>query len=185
MPSVVRGLRDTLCSISSSAFLIPEQGRKYNIGGEYMAFCFPRTEAPDRYCRYREETGEQSGERLGEAAERISTALLTLTRQGGTGNFMLVGAGDDYVQFLGRRGDPEIECELACPAMEDGCDPRPGKLAWLAKSGFTWGEDYLTCKYRIGGERSAWEVAQCTVLLLRSLYGFTPETRVQIKLVLE
>jgi hypothetical protein len=143
-------------------------------------FCFPKAEAPGLSPDMRR---ERRGELLGDAAEEISAALLTLTRQGGNGNFMMVGAGEDYVQFLGRRGDPDVACEIAVPV--NACETRNPKLTWLAESGFMDSGDLLTCNYYVAGERTAWEAAQQTVLLLRCLNGFTPDTRVQIKLVLE
>jgi hypothetical protein len=117
---------------------------------------------------------------LREVGERISKSLLMLTCEGGAGNFMIVGAEDNCLQFSGRRGGTEVECEIAVGEVAGR------KLDWLDGLGFTaLAGGRLSRNFALTDDKCARELAQLAVLVMEAIYGLRPESRVQIKLVLE
>jgi len=127
--------------------------------------------------------------KLADSAAEISSGLLDITREGGPGNFLVVSAGDIYVQFAGSPGNSQVVCESISNEY------LPKKLKMTAESidhlksfGFTLGGDEIVNFSRIFEilrEEQAQEVAKLAVRILREVYGLKKTTEVQIEVSLE
>ena len=127
--------------------------------------------------------------KLSDAEEEIYSGLLDLTREGGPGNFMVVSAGDVYVQFAGSPGNPQLVCE--CIASEY----LPPKLKIPAKGvkklktlGFVLGGGEIknfSNTFPMSTEDEARELAQLTARILDEVYGVPLTADVQVELSLE
>ncbi len=127
--------------------------------------------------------------RLSDAAGEIYSGLLDLMSEGGPGNFMVVSAGDVYVQFAGSPGNPKILCE----SISNEYLPQKSKMSkkdieTLKTLGFVLGGDQIenfSRSYEIPTEDQARELADVTVRILKEVYGVAPDGEVQIELSLE
>ena len=127
--------------------------------------------------------------KLADSAAEISSGLLDITREGGPGNFLVVSAGDIYVQFAGSPGNSQVVCESISNEY------LPKKLKITAESidhlksfGFTLGGDEIvnfSRTFEILREEQAQEVAKLAVRILREVYGLKKTTEVQIEVSLE
>lgn len=63
----------------------------------------------------------------------------------------------------------------------------PGKADWLARMGFAACDEVENfCRiFHLPDTETAGEIARCAILILWNIYGLAPESRIQIKLVLE
>ena len=82
--------------------------------------------------------------KLSEAAGEIYSGLLDLMSEGGPGNFMVVSAGDIYVQFAGSPGNTHIVCE----SISNEYLPKKSKMSkkdieTLQSFGFVLGGDQI------------------------------------------
>jgi hypothetical protein len=127
--------------------------------------------------------------KLSDAAGEIYSGLLDLMSEGGPGNFMVVSAGDVYVQFAGSPGNPKILCE----SISNEYLPQKSKMSkkdieTLKKLGFVLGGDQIenfSRSYEIPTEAQARELADVTVGILKDVYGVALDGEVQIELSLE
>jgi hypothetical protein len=127
--------------------------------------------------------------KLSDAAGEIYSGLLDLMSEGGPGNFMVVSAGDVYVQFAGSPGNPKILCE----SISNEYLPQKSKMSkkdieTLKKLGFVLGGDQIenfSRSYEIPTEAQARELADVTVGILKDVYGVALDGDVQIELSLE
>lgn len=127
--------------------------------------------------------------KLSEAAGEVYSGLLALMSEGGPGNFMVLSAGDIYVQFAGSPGNPHILCE----SISNEYLPKKSKMskkgvAMLKSLGFVLGGDQIenfSRTYEIPTENQARELADVAVRILREVYGVEPDGDVQIELSLE
>jgi hypothetical protein len=127
--------------------------------------------------------------KLSDAAGEIYSGLLDLMSEGGPGNFMVVSAGDIYVQFAGSPGNSHILCE----SISNEYLPKKSKMSKkdieaLKGFGFVLGGDQIenfSRSYEIPTEAQARELADLTVRILREVYGVAPDGDLQIELSLE
>ncbi len=127
--------------------------------------------------------------KLADSAAEISSGLLDITREGGPGNFLVVSAGDIYVQFAGSPGNSQVVCESISNEY------LPKKLKITAESidhlksfGFTLGGAEIvnfSRTFEILREEQAQEVAKLAMRILREVYGLKKTTEVQIEVSLE
>jgi len=127
--------------------------------------------------------------KLSDAAGEIYSGLLDLMSEGGPGNFMVVSAGDIYVQFAGSPGNPNILCESISNEYLPKRSKMPKKGVKTLKSlGFVLGGDQIenfSRTYEIPTEDQAREVATLAVRILGEIYGVAPDGDVQVELSLE
>ncbi len=127
--------------------------------------------------------------KLSDAGGEIYSGLLDLMSEGGPGNFMVVSAGDIYVQFAGSPGNPSILCE----SISNEYLPKKSKMSkkdveTLKSFGFVLGGDQIenfSRSYEIPTEDQARELADLTVRILKEVYGVAAAAEVQIELSLE
>jgi hypothetical protein len=127
--------------------------------------------------------------KLRDAEEEIFSGLLDLTREGGPGNFLVIEAGDVYVQFAGEPGSPLVRCEsISNQYLPDKLKIFPEAIEKLKKLGFDLGGDEIenfSRTYEVSTEDQARELAQSTLRILAEIYGVTPAAEVDITLSLE
>ena len=127
--------------------------------------------------------------KLSDAGEEIYSGLLDPMSEGGPGNFMVVSAGDIYVQFAGNPGNTHIHCE----SISNEYLPKKSKMSkkdieTLKSFGFVLGGDQIenfSRSYEIPTEDQARELADLTVRILKEVYGVAAAADVQIELSLE
>jgi len=127
--------------------------------------------------------------KLADAAGEIYSGLLDLTREGGPGNFMVVSAGDIYVQFAGSPGNPQVLCEsISNEYLPKKLQMSKTDVQKLKKLGFALGGDKIqnfSRTYEITNEDQARELAEATLRILKEIYGLQPAAELQIELSLE
>jgi len=126
---------------------------------------------------------------LADAAGEIYSGLLDLTREGGPGNFMVVSAGDVYVQFAGSPGNTQVLCEaIANEYLPEKLKIKPRALKKLKDLGFVLAGDQIqnfSRTYEILNEEQARELAEATTQILEKVYRVALAAEVQIELSLE
>jgi type III secretion system-like peptide-binding chaperone len=127
--------------------------------------------------------------KLAAAAKEISSGLLDLTREGGPGNYMVVSAGDIYVQFAGSPGNREIVCEsISNEYLPDELKVPAKGIKKLKSLGFTLTGDQIenfSRTYEIRTQKQARELAALTVQILEEVYGVPRSAEVHIEISLE
>jgi hypothetical protein len=127
--------------------------------------------------------------KLSDAEREIYSGLLDLTRAGGPGNFLVVAAGDVYVQFAGSPGSPELRCEsISNEYLADNRKMSPEAIEKLKSLGFGLGGgeiENFSRTYEIRAEDQARELAQLTLRILAEIYAVPPAAEVEITLSLE
>jgi hypothetical protein len=127
--------------------------------------------------------------KLKDAEEEIYSGLLDLTREGGPGNFMVISAGDIYVQFAGSPGNPQVVCE----SIANEYLPKPLKMSAAAvqklkKLGFKLGGDDIknfSQAFPLSTEEEARKLAKLTKRILKEIYAVELAAEVQIELSIE
>ena len=127
--------------------------------------------------------------KLADSAAEISSGLLDITREGGPGNFLVVSAGDIYVQFAGSPGNPRVVCEsISNEYLPKNLKVSSESIDHLKSFGFTLGGDEIqnfSHTFEILREEQAQEVAELAVRILREVYGLKKTAEVQIEVSLE
>ena len=127
--------------------------------------------------------------KLSDAAGEISSGLLDLTRDGGTGNYLVVSAGEIYVQFEGSPGNPQVVCEsISNEYLADDLKVPPKAIKKLEKLGFALSGDEFknfSRTYKIANQKQARALAALTLRILEEVYGLSPKDEVHIELSLE
>jgi len=127
--------------------------------------------------------------KLTAAAKEICSGLLDLTREGGPGNYLVVSAGDIYVQFAGSPGNPQILCEsIANENLPDDLKMPAKAVKKLNSLGFALGGETIrnfSRTYKIVNQKQARELAGLTLRILEEVYGLSPNAEVQVELSLE
>ncbi len=127
--------------------------------------------------------------KLSDAEEEIYSGLLDLTREGGPGNFLVVEAGDIYVQFAGNPGNPQLRCEsISNQYLADDRKMSSEAIQKLKSFGFGLEGDEIenfSRTYEVPTEEQARELAQSTLRILAEIYGVSPTAEVEITLSLE
>src|SRR5260370_42464450 len=103
--------------------------------------------------------------------------------EGGPGNFMVVSAGDVYVQFAGSPGNPKILCE----SISNEYLPQKSKISKkdieaLKKLGFVLGGDQIenfSRSYEIPTEEQSRELSDVTGRILKEVYGVAADREAQ------
>ena len=127
--------------------------------------------------------------KLANSAAEIGSGLLDITREGGPGNFLVVSAGDIYVQFAGSPGNSQVVCE----SISNEYLPKKLKMSsesmdHLKSFGFALGGDEIvnfSRTFEIQREEQAKEVAEMTLRILREVYGLNKTAEVQVEVSLE
>jgi hypothetical protein len=127
--------------------------------------------------------------KLKDAEEEIYSGLLDLTREGGPGNFMVISAGDIYVQFAGSPGNAHVVCE----SIANEYLPKPLKMSAAAvkklkKFGFKLGGDDIknfSHTFALSSEDEARKLAGLTTRILEEIYAVELTAEVQIELSIE
>ncbi len=128
-----------------------------------------------------------SAQALDHAEGEIAAALQRLTTGGGQGNFMIVTAGEVYVQFAAALGEKTVYCE----AVSDEYLPAHRRLSLaqineLKDRGFAPGAGgNYSSTFDLAGLEDARKLARSTVEILERVYGCSRDTQVEIKLTLE
>jgi len=121
---------------------------------------------------------------LWQAELEIAAALQRITREGGDGNFLIVSAGDYYVQFYGEPGERTIGCEAVSNTYLSGKrELRLDQINELKGRGFVLDGNFSR-QYNLD-EVDEYQLAQMTVGILQRVYGVPADTLVQIELNLE
>jgi hypothetical protein len=127
--------------------------------------------------------------KLKDAEEEIYSGLLDLTHEGGPGNFMVISAGDIYVQFAGSPGNPQVVCEsIANEYLPKKLKMSAAAVKKLKKFGFTLGGDDIknfSHTFALSTEDEARELAELTTRILEEIYAVEPTADVQIELSLD
>ena len=127
--------------------------------------------------------------KLKDAEGEIYSGLLDLTREGGPGNFMVVSAGDIYVQFAGSPGNPQVVCEsIANEYLPKKLKMSAEDVKKLKGFGFKLGGDEIknfSHVFPLSTEAEARKLAKLTTRILKDVYAVAPADDVQIELSLE
>lgn len=127
--------------------------------------------------------------KLADAAEEIYTGLLDLTREGGPGNFMVLSAGDVYVQFAGSPGNPKVLCEsISNEYLPEKLRMTKVGLEKLKKMGFVLGGEKIqnfSRTYEVTTEDHAQKLAKTAIKILKEVYRLKPVSELQIEVSLE
>ena len=127
--------------------------------------------------------------KLKDAEEEIYSGLLDLTREGGPGNFMVISAGDIYVQFAGSPGNPQVVCEsIANEYLPKKLKMSAAAVQKLKRFGFKLGGvdiKNFSHTFALSTEDQARELAKLTRRILKEIYAVEPTAEVQIELSLE
>jgi hypothetical protein len=127
--------------------------------------------------------------KLSDAEGEIYSGLLQLTREGGPGSFLVVAAGEVYVQFAGDSGSSRLRCEsISNEYLADDIKMSPEAIEELKSLGFSLGGDKIenfSRHYEIPSEEQARELAQSTLRILAEIYGVAPTAEIEITLSLE
>lgn len=126
---------------------------------------------------------------LSDAEEEISSSLLTLTSEGGPGSFLVVSAGEIYIQFAGNVGNQRLRCEsISNQYLSDKLKMSPAAMDRLKSLGFSLGGDPIenfSRTYDLPTDDYATGLAQLTLRILTEVYGVTPTAEVEVHLSLE
>jgi hypothetical protein len=121
------------------------------------------------------------------ALEQIAAGLWGLANEGGDGNFLIVAAGDVYVQFAGEKGKPEIDAEavgaeyLAKPGLQSAQVDTLRKLGYeLAE-----GDANYSRKFAMRTRDDAQAVARTGLDILQRVYGVRRGATLELQLTLE
>jgi len=123
-----------------------------------------------------------------DAEAAIQSGLLKLTSDGGSGNFMIVSAGDIYVQYAGNRGSTQIHCEaVGNDYLSQQRRLSPEKVDELEKLRFDIQDEpaNFVREFEVVTEEHAREVARLTLGILERIYGCARTSPVEIDLTLE
>jgi hypothetical protein len=121
------------------------------------------------------------------AMEQIATDLWRLAQEGGDGNFLIVAAGDVYVQFAGEKGKPEIDAE----AVGAEYLPKPGlqaaQVEALRELGYELDESdgNYSRRFAMRTRDDAQAVARTGLDILQRVYGVQRGERLDLQLTLE
>jgi hypothetical protein len=127
--------------------------------------------------------------KLADAAGEIYSGLRDLTHEGGPGNFLIVSAGDVYIQFAAHPGNPQLVCE----AVSNDYLPEKLQLSAVAMEqlkglGFVAGADgfnNFSRSFDIPTEEQARELSRLTLRILEEIYGVSKNAEVHLELSLE
>jgi hypothetical protein len=126
---------------------------------------------------------------LTEAEEEISSCILALTSEGGPGSFLVVSAGEVYVQFAGNVGNQRLRCEaISNQYLPDKLKMSSAAMDRLKSLGFVLGGDPIevfTRTYDLPTDDYATGLAQLTLRILAEVYGVVPSAEVEVHLSLE
>ena len=127
--------------------------------------------------------------KLADAAGEIYTGLRDLTREGGPDNYMVVSAGEIYVQFAGHPGNSQILCEsISNEYLPDQLKVPPKAIKKLERLGFVLSGDEIknfSRTYKIANAKQARALAGLTVRIFEEVYGLTrtAELHIEVSLV--
>ena len=126
---------------------------------------------------------------LSDAEEEISSSLLTLTSEGGPGSFLVVSAGEIYIQFAGNVGNQRLRCEsISNQYLSDKLKMSPSAMDRLKSLGFSLGGDPIenfSRTYDLPTDDYATGLAQLTLKILTEVYRVAPTAEVEVHLSLE
>ncbi len=121
---------------------------------------------------------------LWQAELEIAAVLQRMTREGGDGNFVIVSAGDYYVQFYGQPGDRTVGCEAVSNAYLSGKrELRLDQINELKRRGFVLDGNFLR-EFNLD-DSDEYQLAQMTVELLQRVYEVAADAMVRVELNLE
>lgn len=127
--------------------------------------------------------------KLADAAGEICSGLLDLTREGGPGNYMVVSAGEIFVQFAGSPGNPQVQCEsISNEYLPDDLKVPPKAIKKLETLGFVLsGEEIknFSRNYKIANAKQARALAVQTLRILEEVYGLSRKAEVHVEISLE
>lgn len=126
---------------------------------------------------------------LTDAEQEICSGLLALTSEGGPGSFLVVSAGEVYVQFAGNVGNQRLRCE----AISNQYLPEKQKMPPEAEDrlrhlGFSLGGEPIEVfsrTYDLPTDDYAAGIAQLTLRILTEVYGVQPASEIEVHLSLE
>ena len=123
-----------------------------------------------------------------EAEEKIFDGLRKLTTEGGDHNFMIVSAGDVYVQFAGTRGSTQLDGEAVSNAyLPPRLQLSSDQVAELERLDFDIddSDENFSRKFDVSDEPKARDLAQLTLKILATVYGCVRDSKLGIQLKLE
>lgn len=127
--------------------------------------------------------------KLSDAAEHICSGLLKLTREGVPGDFLVVSAGEIYVQFSGSPGNPQVVCEsISNKYLPTKLKAPAAVIKKLKGFGFvlSGGEiENFSQTFDLTTEKQARELAKLAVRVLNEVYGVAKKAEVVIEPSLE
>lgn len=127
--------------------------------------------------------------RLANAAKEILSGLLDLTREGGPGNYLVVSAGEIWLQFAGSPGNPQVLCEsISNEYLSDELKIPAKGLKKLKTLGFVLGGDTIrnfSRTYEVVNQKQARDLAGLTLRILEEVYGVPRSAEVHIEISLE
>jgi len=126
---------------------------------------------------------------LTDALEQISSSLLTLTSEGGPGSFLVISAGEIYIQFAGNVGNQRLRCEsISNQYLPDKLQMSAACVEKLESLGFVLGGDPIenfSRTYDLPTDDYADGLARLTARILTEVYGVAPTAEVEVHLSLE
>jgi type III secretion system-like peptide-binding chaperone len=123
-----------------------------------------------------------------EAEGEIARGLQELTAAGGDSNFMIISAGDFYVQFSGSRGSSQVHGEaVSNDYLKSKHRLPPEKIDELEKLHFDLVDSpgNFTRDFEVANSDQASDVARLALDILEKIYGCPRTSPIEIELTLE
>ena len=122
------------------------------------------------------------------AEPAILDGLQRLTTEGGVSNFMIVSAGEVYVQFAGSRGTRRVQCEtIGNDFLNAKRKLAPERIDQLEKLHFDLQDEppNFARDFEVETAGQASELARLTLTILEEIYGCARTSPLEIELTLE
>ena len=127
-------------------------------------------------------------EAFGAYEERLVNDLRKILKAGKESTFLVVSAGDVYMQFLAMPGREEIYCE----AVSNEFLPGKSRLSdsavkQLREFGFAEpsGSPNFARVFVLAGDKDLTALARLTFLILSDIYGVAPDAELQFNLTID